>query len=161
MFANRPIEPMTLLTYTFPAAVAPRQLNLLVPLAFLLAGSWLLVSATTDRFRLGGLRLFVVGLSAVGLVAWVHLQEDRRRFSTIEVAVDRLKIVRSNPDETVLITRDEVATVTFDLITFKHSPAIHCNLQLTTTSGKRFISNDREDAECKRYRHEIAQALAL
>ena len=152
---------MNHLIYAFPAVVEPSRIHLLFPLAFLLAGLWLLVSATTNRFRLGGLQLFVVGLASVGLFAWTALHDDRRRFSAIEVTPDNIKIVRSNPDETLQIARSDIDAVTFDLMTFKGSLAVRCNLQLTVKSGRRFLSNDRNDAECKRYRREIVQALGL
>ena len=77
------------------------------------------------------------------------------------MAADHAVLSFSEPDQTVSLPRSEIDSIGFDIITYARSSSVRCTLQLTTTSGKRYVSQDRMDMECKRYRHAISQVLGV
>ena len=152
---------MTLLSYTFPVAFERSYLPVAALLVFLLIGSWLL-NRRDPELRLGGLNLIVVSVALAAFGIWTFFFEDAgRRFHAISVAADHALLSFSDPDQTLTLPRSEIDRISFDIITYARSSEVRCNLQLKTTSGKKYVSQYRMDMECKNYRHAISQVLGL
>lgn len=153
---------MALLSYTFPVAAERSYLPVLVMLAFMLLGFWLLSPARDAKWRLGGLRLFLAGVMVAILSAWSFVYTSTgRRFHAVEASAQQVRLFFSGSDQTMVLLRTDIASVSFDVISYVRSTEVRCNLQLITTSGTKFVSQYRMDRECKRYRQEMAQLLGL
>lgn len=151
---------MVLLTYTFPVVAERTYLPVAVLAGFLLVGLWLLTHARAEGLRLGGLNLALASAAVAVLLLWTLAQTSpERRFHTIEVGTDQVRLSFADPAEVLLLPQAEIAAVGFDVISYVRSPDVRCTLQITTTSGKAFVSQYRMDQSCKRYRGEVVRVL--
>lgn len=153
---------MPVYSYTFPDAVSPSYLPLYLLLAFFIFGFTLMRTRDGRGMALGVFHLFVV-LTFFALISlwFFYYQGGTHRFHTLEASSKEIRLFFSQAGDIVLIPRSNIAALTFGLENPVRSNRTWCYLQVSTHSGQRYVSQNHPGQDCKAYRQQIMQVLAL
>lgn len=153
---------MQVYSYTFPETADPSYLPIYLVLAFFVIGFGLAKARYGHSITLGIFNFFVSLIFFALIALWFfYYQGGTHRFHTLKASNSEIRLFFHQGDQTVVVPRSNIAGLTFGLDNPIRSNKTWCYLQVTTHSGKRYVSQNRPGNDCKAYRQQIIQVLDL